>query len=429
MLFLDGTLQSSSQSEHEYHEALVHPAMFVHPNPRRVAIVGGGEGATLREVLKHKTVEAVTMIEIDPQMVDVARRYLPSMSNCSDLIGRADCCFDDALANVVFEDAYRWFTDRWEADSAILQEPSLDVIIIDALDPEDSGPIADKLYTDVVFISSLVNSLSANGILLIQIGTPPFLNDPRPDKGIYWRRELLFNILEELPEVEAMMVYEEAHCGFNEPHSFLVVCLSAECRSRWYAESDVVDYFIYDRIVRTHSKERALLYYDGSMQHSYQVTPKAWETVYCRREPTPFECAYRNLDPTKELHDFYVNDPEASSFRIDVSKDEHGEVDGSLVYATTDISIGSYIMPNHLASSLLITNKTLANLEANLDVEGAGRVAVIEDLVDFMEEFGHESSVDGIGLYVVEVGATFAIRTTENAEEANVGRWVSLRCF
>ncbi|EEC51789.1 predicted protein, partial [Phaeodactylum tricornutum CCAP 1055/1] len=75
LLFLDGTIQSMSLSENVYHEALVHPAMFAHPAPKQVAILGGGEGATLREVLKHKTLERATMIELDAELVQISRKF------------------------------------------------------------------------------------------------------------------------------------------------------------------------------------------------------------------------------------------------------------------------------------------------------------------------------------------------------------------
>jgi S-adenosylmethionine decarboxylase proenzyme len=80
-LFLDGVLQSETTSHKEYHEALVHPGMFAHANPKRVAIVGGAEGATLREVLKHKTVESVTMVEIDEELVNILKQHMPIMSD------------------------------------------------------------------------------------------------------------------------------------------------------------------------------------------------------------------------------------------------------------------------------------------------------------------------------------------------------------
>ncbi|EEC49072.1 predicted protein, partial [Phaeodactylum tricornutum CCAP 1055/1] len=75
VLYLDNVVQSRLLGETAYHESLVHPAMFSHQNPRRVAIIGGGEGAALREVLKHRTVEMVTMLEIDEAMVNASRSF------------------------------------------------------------------------------------------------------------------------------------------------------------------------------------------------------------------------------------------------------------------------------------------------------------------------------------------------------------------
>lgn len=76
-LVLDGEVQSYEADEHIYHECLVHPAFLLHPGPRSVLVVGGGEGATLREVLRHRSVERVIMAELDPQVVDACRRHLP----------------------------------------------------------------------------------------------------------------------------------------------------------------------------------------------------------------------------------------------------------------------------------------------------------------------------------------------------------------
>ena len=76
-------------------------AMFSQQNPKAVAIIGGAEGATLREVLKHSTVEKVTMIEIDRQLMDLVKEYLPEMSDCSNLAGRAANCFQDELLGLL----------------------------------------------------------------------------------------------------------------------------------------------------------------------------------------------------------------------------------------------------------------------------------------------------------------------------------------
>jgi hypothetical protein len=76
LLFLDGTLQSLALSERIYHEVMVHPAMFAHPHPEHIVILGGGAEASLREVLKHKTIKSVTMLEIDQELVDIATLHV-----------------------------------------------------------------------------------------------------------------------------------------------------------------------------------------------------------------------------------------------------------------------------------------------------------------------------------------------------------------
>lgn len=125
-------MQSTSKGERAYHESLVHPAMFAHPNPNRVAVIGGGEGATLREVLKHNTVKEALMIEIDEEMVAVSRQHLRDWSDCSDLIGSAKWCGDDPRARVHYDDALAWFIDRY-FDKNNITDDYLDVIIMDAL--------------------------------------------------------------------------------------------------------------------------------------------------------------------------------------------------------------------------------------------------------------------------------------------------------
>lgn len=413
-----------SESGPVFREAIVHPAMFAHPDPKNVVIVGGGEGAILCEVLKHKTVEKATMIELDEMLIELSRKYLPAFSDCSDFEGRAENCFDDELVTLLHEDGIEWFTDRYGAEPTQKPVDPIDVIVVDVLYPEDSTTRSDKVYRDANFWSSLMKSLSDDGVLAIVVGKAPNIHDPKPDLGVYKHREALFNILEGLPEVAAMFVYEEAHSGFEEPHSFLAVCKNASCRSRWYAESDAVDFEIYERIVRTESNERALVHFDGSTQRSYQVPPKAWETVYCRREPTPFECAYRWLDATKELHDYVIGDEDASSFEVKVKDNGDDEEVETQVFATVNIPKGSYIMPEHLASSFVISDQSIANLEINTKVAGTGNVTIISDLLEFIDDYGHESGAEGIGLKIVEVGASYMIRTVENENDANVGRWV-----
>ena len=134
MVFMGGLLQSRRLGDAAYHEALVHPGLFAHPNPKRVAIIGGGEGATLREILKHNTIEQVVMIDIDKMIVEISKEYLPGWNNCTNLVGRTASCFEDEKATVYLEDAFKWFKDRF-LDGAELEgtEEKFDVIIMDAL--------------------------------------------------------------------------------------------------------------------------------------------------------------------------------------------------------------------------------------------------------------------------------------------------------
>ena len=226
-----------------------------------------------------------------------------------------------------------------------------------------------------------------------------------------------------------MFVYEDPHCGFAEPRAFMVVCKSDSCRKRFYATADEMDYFIYDRIVRTHSKARALKYFDGVTHLGYQVAPKAWETIYCRREPTPFECDYRHLDFKAPLMEFNIENEAEGAFSVtadykEITEDAESaekEIDQTHVWANVDIPKGAYIMAEHLASSLQLSHQSIANLKRNLEYGG---VTVIEDFVEFVDEFGHESQAAGSARTLVEIGASYFIRAVETETEANVGRWI-----
>ena len=130
VVYLDGIIQSRFVGERAYHEALVHPVMICHNSPKRVIIIGGGEGATLREVLKHNTVEEVIMVEIDEVMVLTSQKYLPEWSTCDNGIS----CFDDPRASVYFTDAIAWFIHRFGENSTIYDKTDVfDIIIMDAL--------------------------------------------------------------------------------------------------------------------------------------------------------------------------------------------------------------------------------------------------------------------------------------------------------
>lgn len=156
-LILDGKMQSSEVDEFIYHEALVHPAMLTHPKPESVFIVGGGEGATLREVLRHKTVKRAVMVDIDKEVVDRCRELLPEYHQGA---------FDDPRAELRYMDARKYLEDTNE---------KFDVIIIDISEPVEEGP-AYLLYTQE-FYNIVTDRLTDAGIISQQTGTisPNFL--------------------------------------------------------------------------------------------------------------------------------------------------------------------------------------------------------------------------------------------------------------
>ena len=152
MLVLDGDTQSSALDEYIYHEALVHPACVASGgSPNRALILGGGEGATLRELLRVPGMEKVTMVDIDGEVVDVCRRNLPEWSAGA---------FQDPRADVVIGDAKDYIANSRE---------QFDVIIGDLTEPLEDSPSAD-LHTPQMYEAIRVR-LKPNGAYALQAST------------------------------------------------------------------------------------------------------------------------------------------------------------------------------------------------------------------------------------------------------------------
>ena len=153
-LFLDWQIQSSETDEHIYHEALVHPAMAVSlaaGHPSRVLILGGGEGATLREALKHPCIESAVMVDIDRSVVEACRTHLPNFSAGS---------FENSRAEIVFQGALEYL---------VSSKNLFDVIVYDLTDPVPGGP-AEGIFTDN-FLVSLASRLTPEGVACFQMGS------------------------------------------------------------------------------------------------------------------------------------------------------------------------------------------------------------------------------------------------------------------
>jgi spermidine synthase/S-adenosylmethionine/arginine decarboxylase-like enzyme len=418
LLFLNGYLQYEQFYERPYFEALVHPVMFTHPNPQNVAILGGSAGGALREVLKHNTVESVTQIELDQTLIDLAREHLAFMNDCSNIVGSADSCFDDDRTNIEIVDPTSWFANQ----SGTKSNEKLDVVIMNLFNPNVKNEVTDSIYRNPQFVNDLMNSLGEDGMIALNFGDAPTIHDPRADKGIHANREIFLNLLEQHPMTSNIFVYEEGHAGFEIPQAYLVVCKSADCRERWYAEAPAIEYEIETRTIKTKNGISPLFHFDAATQFLFQVPPRPWETIYCRREPMPFECDYRFLDVTKESFDFDYENLEGSNFIIKTTVIDGEDVTG--LYSNTDIPKGSYILPAEMAASYTISDSSHANLKRNLEITGAGEMTVIQNFIDYVDEFGHKSLAKGAGQTYVEIGVSHIIRRDSHEENANIGKWM-----
>lgn len=156
-LYLNGNLQFSSRDEHRYHEALVLPAMENHPAPRRVLVLGGGDGLAAREVLKYPTVERVVLVDLDAAMTDL-------FASAPELVELNRGALRDPRVRVVNQDAFQWLEHSGEAP--------FDVVIADFPDPSNHS--LGKLYS-VPFYTMLKRVLTPHSRVAVQSASPWFV--------------------------------------------------------------------------------------------------------------------------------------------------------------------------------------------------------------------------------------------------------------
>lgn len=151
VLILDGIFQTSEKDEFFYHEPLVHFAMFSHPNPKKILIIGGGDGGALREVLKHK-IDYVDIVEIDKMVVELVCKFMPSLPRGA---------FSDSRVRMYFEDGFKF------VENASKENKKYDVIIVDSPDPV--GP-AISLFSREFYLN-VKKILGDDGIVIRQAGS------------------------------------------------------------------------------------------------------------------------------------------------------------------------------------------------------------------------------------------------------------------
>ena len=150
VMALDGAIQTTSRDEFVYHEMLAHVPLLSHPSPKRVLIIGGGDGGILREVVKHPGLERVVQVEIDAAVIDLCKEYFPAHS---------DGAFEHPKAEIVIGDGIEYVNATSE---------QFDIILSDSTDPMGPG---EALFAER-FYQGVVRSLAPGGIFAAQNGVP-----------------------------------------------------------------------------------------------------------------------------------------------------------------------------------------------------------------------------------------------------------------
>lgn len=165
-LVLDGYLMLTEKDEYIYHEMMAHVPMAVHPSPKSVLVVGGGDGGVLRELTRYSGLTRIDLVEIDAQVVEVCKQYLPQTA----------CGFNDARVQVHYQDGLRYIRKM---------ENTYDIIIVDSTDPFGPG---EGLFTKE-FYGNCYKALKEEGIMVNQHESPFYKNDAiameRAHKRIY----------------------------------------------------------------------------------------------------------------------------------------------------------------------------------------------------------------------------------------------------
>jgi spermidine synthase len=154
MLALDNVIQTNIKDEFVYHEMITHVGLNTHANPKKVLVIGGGDGGAVREIVKHKGVEKVVHVEIDQMVIDVAKKFFPELS-----VG-----FNDPRVEILVDDGIKHVKEN---------KNTYDMIIVDSTDPV--GP-AVGLFSEE-FYRSVYEALREDGLFVAQTESPFFNGD------------------------------------------------------------------------------------------------------------------------------------------------------------------------------------------------------------------------------------------------------------
>lgn len=215
ILLIDGMTMVSERDEFVYHEMIAHPALFLHPKPRRVLVIGGGDGGTVREVLRHKSVETCVLVEIDGLVVEASRKYISQTAGA----------LSDKRVRVLIEDGVKFVSET---------SRKFDVVIVDSTEP--FGP-AKELFGPS-FYKNVKRILTKDGVVASQAGSPFY--EITTIKNLFKITKLIFPVVEvclfnNLTYPGGLWAFTFATKGLHPVRDFVPSRVkAARMRLRWY---------------------------------------------------------------------------------------------------------------------------------------------------------------------------------------------------
>lgn len=245
-------------------------------------------------------------------------------------------------------------------------------------DPHDDVEFAVALYNNKKYITSLYNALSEDGILVVQVGESPSLNDAAEEITMYKNRAIMIKQLSELG-CESITIYGQAHGGYTSTWNNLFATKSLKVRSNWYRNEAEVNVEMQLRTVQSKSSSPMFHYFDGATMQLFQIPSKRFEAVYCKSEPKPPQCEdWSGYDP-------FVYEAPITAFEVGVSG--VGEKAGRGVFAKEKIPKGSY-MSLATATQLLYFPATTLRLIFDMESSIAEELTPVEC---YINGYGYQS--------------------------------------
>jgi spermidine synthase/S-adenosylmethionine/arginine decarboxylase-like enzyme len=407
-LFIDGNLQTSLKEEVHYYESLVHPAFVGSSSslpPKRVLILGGGQGGTLREVLKYDSVEEVVMVHPDNAIMRVSRQFFPQLSDC--LGFGSPNCFEDHRVSIHEQDFRPWFQSYFGKNLCRKREKRqdklFDVIIVDWPYAENVPGKAEDFFDD------LACAVSTFGVMTVSIGEAPeptfSLSLESHDETL--QHEVINDYTERLELIQAMSenfwhkrVYEIPLVTTGRMWSFATGMLPAFDDEEEVEDVVELQEGVFDgrtnggindfdgkpamvnlKLRRGLQDGARLLFYDGAVQTSFRYPLADWKGLYCLDPNHQNVCNFANV---------FTKDYEEDIFELQLEADHNGR---SGTVAKRDIPEGTVTGLWDAATDMDLPAVSFYRSRKLAE----GKDTQFNDFVNWVDIYGYDGGSSGLG--------------------------------